>query len=156
MSNTWRWIIGIVVGLALIGFLFAGSSDRRAYQQARGAIETRVETRQERIDTAVEMATTAVDIALKLSGDLPAQEAQAEVVKQNIQALGDQLKAASEARGEEAIQLLDQSIDKFNQTLDAVESASRQAESPAVKSILDRIYGLLLGVKEQIVQFVLR
>lgn len=156
MSNTWRWIIGMVVGLALLGLLFAGTSDRRAYRQARGAIETRFEVQQERIDTVVEMATTAVDIALTLSGDLPEQQAQADIVKQNIQATGDLLKAASEARGEEALQLLDQSIDQFNQTLEAVDSASREAESPAVKSILDRIYGLLLGVKEQIVQFVLR
>ena len=38
MNNTWRWIIGIVVGLALFGFLLAGPSDRQAYWTARGGV----------------------------------------------------------------------------------------------------------------------
>lgn len=38
MNNTWRWIIGIVVGLALFGFLLAGPSDRQAYWIARGDV----------------------------------------------------------------------------------------------------------------------
>jgi hypothetical protein len=35
MSNTWRWIIGILVGLALLGLLFGVRSNRAAYYEAR-------------------------------------------------------------------------------------------------------------------------
>ncbi len=38
MSSTWRWIIGIVVGLALFGLLLAGPSERQAYWIARGGV----------------------------------------------------------------------------------------------------------------------
>jgi hypothetical protein len=38
MNNTWRWIIGIVVGLALFGLLLAGPSDRQSYWIARGGV----------------------------------------------------------------------------------------------------------------------
>lgn len=37
MNNTWRWIIGIVVGLVLFGLLLAGPSDHQAYWIARGS-----------------------------------------------------------------------------------------------------------------------
>jgi len=155
MSNTWRWIIGIVAGLALIGFLWVGRSERQAYRIARGAINARVEVSQERIDTAVEMATKSVDLALKLSGDLPSQQAKADLVKQDIEEIGNRLKSASEARGDLAIERLNQSIEQFNKTLQTVEDASKEAESPAVKSILDRIYGMLEATKEQLVQTIL-
>lgn len=35
MSNTWRWIIGILVGLALLGLLVGARSNRQAYYEAR-------------------------------------------------------------------------------------------------------------------------
>jgi uncharacterized protein YicC (UPF0701 family) len=154
MNNIWRWIFGIVAGLALIGLLFYGRSERQAYRIARGAIEQRVELSQDRIDAVTEMALASVDLALKLSGELPPQEAKAEVVKQNIEEISNRLKEASEARGEAAIAKLDQSIEAYDQALQAVEDASKEAESPAVQSILDRIYGVLLATREQISQFV--
>jgi uncharacterized protein YicC (UPF0701 family) len=155
MNNTWRWIIGIVLGLVLIGLLVAGRSSRQAYRIARGAINARVQISQERIDTAVEMATKSVDLALKLSGDLPSQQAKADLVKQDIEEIGNRLKAASEARGDAAIEKLNQSIEQFNKTLQTVEDASKEAENPAVKSVLDRIYGMLEATKEQLVQTIL-
>ena len=155
MNNTWRWIIGIIVGLALIGLLLAGRSERQAYRIARGAVEQRVELSQERIDTAVEMATNSVDLALKLSGDLPSQQAKADLVKQDIEEIGNRLKSASEARGDLAIERLNQAIEQFNTTMQTVEDASKEAESPAVKSILDRIYGMLEATQEQLVQTIL-
>ena len=155
MSNTWRWIIGIVVGLALIGFLWAGRSERQAYRIARGAVEERVELSQERIDTAVEMATKSVDLALTLSAGLPAQEAKADLVKQGIEEIGNRLKSAAEARGDLAIERLDLVIEQFNKTMQTVEDASKEAESEAAKSILDRIYGMLEATKEQLVQTIL-
>jgi uncharacterized protein YicC (UPF0701 family) len=154
MNNIWRWIFGIVAGLALIGLLLYGRSERQAYRIARGAIEQRVELSQDRIDAVTEMALASVDLALKLSGELPPQEAKAEVVKQNIEEISNRLKEASEARGEAAIAKLDQSIEAYDQALQAVEDASKEAESPAVQSILDRIYGVLLATREQISQFV--
>jgi hypothetical protein len=155
MNNTWRWIIGIVVGLALIGLLLAGRSSRQAYRIARGAVEQRVEISQERVDTAVEMATKSVDLALKLAGDLPSQQAKADLVKQDIEEIGNRLKSASEARGDLAIERLNLAIEQFNKTLQTVESSSQEAESEAVKSVLDRIYGMLEATKDQLVQTIL-
>ena len=156
MSNTWRWIVGILAGLAVIGFILFGRSERQAYRIARGAIEQRVEISQSRIDKAVEMATKSVDLALTLAGDLPSQQAKADLIKQDIEEIGKRLKSAAEARGDLAIQRLDQSIEQFNTTLQTVEDASKEAEDPAVKSTLDRIYGILESTKEQLVQTILK
>lgn len=156
MKNIWAWIFGILAGLVVIGLLVGLRADRRAYNKVVRGVESRVDTRQERIDAATEMALIGVDLALVLAGDLPEDQAKADLVKQEITATSEALKAASQETGDSAIARLDQSIDRFNAALQAVEDASREAQSPAVKSILDRIYGLLVGVKEQIVQFILR
>jgi hypothetical protein len=155
MSNTWRWIIGVLVGLVVVAFLLVGRSERQAYRIARGAVEQRVELTQDYIDARAEMAIAAVDLALQLAGDLPSQQAQADLVKQDIEEISNRLKEAAGLRGEAAMEQLDQSIEQFNQALITVENASQEAESPAVKSILDRIYGVLEATKEQLVQTVL-
>ncbi len=155
MKKAWPWIIGVFVGLVILGFLWAGRSERQAYRVARGAIDQRVEESQVRINTAVQTATDAVDLALKLAGGLPSDQAKADLVKQDIQEIGSRLRSATEAVGDAAIEQLDQSIEQFNTTLETVEDASNEAESPAVKTILDRIYGVLLAAQEQIVQLVL-
>jgi prefoldin subunit 5 len=102
------------------------------------------------------MATKSVDLALKLAGDLPSQQAEADLIKQDIEEIGRRLKEAAQARGDAAMARLDASIEQFNKTLETVEDASRQAEDPEVKSTLDRIYGILESVKEQLVQVVLK
>jgi hypothetical protein len=155
MNNTWRWIIGIVVGLAVIGLLLTGRSERQAYRIARGAIEQRDQARQDRIDFAVETATQSVDLALTLAGDLPSQQAAADLIKQDIEEIGNRLKEASDARGDAAKEKLDQSIEQFNATLEAVEDASNKATDPKEKAVLDRIYGVLFATKQQITQAVL-
>ena len=155
MKNGWRWVIGIVVGLVIVGFLWAGRSSRQAYRIARGGIEQRVELAQDRIDAVEEMAIAAVDLALELSAELPSQQAKADLVKQDIQEISDRLNEAAELRGDEAIDRLDQSIEAFNNALNTVEDASSEAESPVVKSTLDRIYGTLLAVQEQLTQFLI-
>ncbi len=155
MKKVWPWIFGILAAVALIALVGYGRSSRQAYRIARGAVEERVEIRQDRIDTAVEMATSAIDVALKLAGELPAQQVKADLVKQGIEEIGDLMKEAAELRGEAAIEKLDQSIERFNATLQTVEDASKEADSPAVKSILDRIYGMLEVVKEQVVKIIL-
>jgi methyl-accepting chemotaxis protein len=155
MSNAWKWVFGIVVALLLVGLLAVGGSDRRAYRTARGAIEERVELTQDRIDTATEMAIAAVDLAVRLSGDLPSQQAQADLVKADIEEISNRLSEAAELRGDAAIDRLNESIEQFNTALESVEDASQEAESPAVKSILDRIYGILEATKEQLVQTIL-
>ena len=155
MKNIWRWIIGIVVGLALIGFIWAGSSSRQAYRVARGAVEKRTELTQERIDAATEMALAAVDLALEQSANLPPQQAKADLIKQDIEEISNRLKEAADLRGQAAVDKLDQSIEQFNQTLTTVEDASQQADSPETKAKLDRIYGILLTVQEQLTNFLL-
>jgi hypothetical protein len=156
MKKALTWIFVIALGLALVGWLFVGRSDRQAYRIARGAISARTQLSQDRIDAAVEMATTAVDAALVAAGDLPSQQAKADLVKQDIEEIGNRLKDASEARGDAAVQKLNTSIDAFNTALQTVDDASNQADSPVVKAKLDRIYGMLEAVKNQLVQGILK
>jgi hypothetical protein len=156
MSRTWRWIFGILIALILIAWLGFGRSDRQAYRTAKGAVEQRVQISQDRIDMAVEMATESVDTALMMAGNLPSQQAEADLIKQDIEEIGRRLDEAAQARGDEAIAQLDQSIEQFNKTLETVDDASRKADNPEVKATLDRIYGVLEGLKEQIVQAVLK
>jgi len=156
MKKYLPWIFGIGIALILVGWLFVGRSDRQAYRTARGAIEQRVELSQDRIDTAVEMATASVDLALMQAGNLPSQQAEADLVKQDIEEIGNRLKAVSQAQGDAAIEELDQSIEQFNKTLETVNDASQKAGNPAAKTILDRIYGNLESAKEQLTQFVLK
>jgi hypothetical protein len=155
MKKAWPWIIGVFVGLIILAFLWAGRSDRQAYRAAKGAIDQRVYDSQTRINNAVVAATNAIDVAVKLSGNLPSQQVKGELVKQGIAEIGSLLRSASEAAGDAAIDRLDEAIEKFNTTLETVEDASNDAESPAAKTILDRIYGALLAAQEIVVQAVL-
>jgi hypothetical protein len=85
--------------LILVAFLLAGRSERQAYLIAHGAVEQRVELTQDYIDARADMAVAAVDLARKLAGDLPLQQAKADLVKQNIEAISNRLKEAAEMRG---------------------------------------------------------
>ena len=155
MKNIWRWIIGIIVGLVIVGLILTVRSNRQAYNIARGAIESRTALTQDRIDAATQLAMTSVDVALKLSGDLPSQQAQADLIKQDIQEISNRLSEAANLRGDLAVEKLDQAVAQFNTTLDAVDQAAQEAESPAVKAIFDRIYGVLLATQEQLTNFLL-
>jgi hypothetical protein len=155
MNNFWRWFFGIVVGVLLVAWLLVGRSDRQAYRIARGAIQQRTENIQARVDARVASATASVDLALELAGNLPSQEAKADLIKADIEEIGNRLNDAAEARGEAAVAALDQSIEQFNTTLETVEDASNQAQDPQVKTTLDRLYGALLAAKEQVTQAVL-
>ncbi len=155
MKKELGWLIGIIVGLIIIGFLVVGRSDRQAYRTARGVVNARVETAQDRIDAQVEMATAAVDLALEKAGSLPSQEAAADLIKQDIEEIGNRLNDAAEATGDAAMEKLNASIDQFNQTLENIDDASKEATNPEVKSTLDRIYGILNAAQEQLVQTVL-
>ncbi|RPI25768.1 MAG: hypothetical protein EHM70_19725 [Chloroflexota bacterium] len=155
MSKTWRWIFGILIALILVAWLGFGRSNRQAYRIARGAVEQRVQISQERIDIAVDMAIESVDLALMMAGNLPSQQAEADLIKQDLEEIGRRLKEVAQARGDLTMVRLDASIEQFNKTLETVDDASRKTEDPEVKSTLDRIYGVLVGAKEQIVQWVL-
>jgi hypothetical protein len=155
MKNIWHWVIGIVVGLTIIGFVFVGGSNRQAYRIAKGAVEQRVGISQNMIDMAVTMATQSVDKALSLAGSLPSQEAKADLIKQDIQEIGNRLKAVSQGRGDSAIQRMDRVIEQFNTTIQVVEDASKAATDPATKAILDKIDGILLTTKDQINEIIL-
>jgi hypothetical protein len=156
MKTVWVWVFGIVIALMVIGLLFFGGADRRAYRRAKGVVEQRVALQQDRIDTAVAMAIKGVDLALVRAGDLPSQQAAADLVKQDITEIGERLKDGAELRGDAAVAQLDQSIERFNTALQAVDDASKQAEDPLVKAKLDRIHGMLEATKEQLVETVLK
>ncbi len=155
MKKVWPWIIGVVVGVVIVVWFFVGRSERQAYWTARRAVHARVDTSQERIDATVEAATAAVDRALEMAGGLPSQEAYADLVKQDIEEIGNRLKDASEAAGDAAIEKLDASIDQFNQTLETVEDASKEATDPAAKATLYRISRVLEAAQEKVVEFLL-
>jgi hypothetical protein len=155
MKNIWRWIIGIVAGLAIIGLIFAVRSNKQAYNVARGAIENRTALTQDKIDAVTQMATASVDLAVKLAGDLPSQQAQGDVVKQDIQEINKRLSEAVDLKGQLAVDKLDATIAQFDQTLQAVDQAAQEADTPAVKAIFDRIYGVLSATEEQIKSFLL-
>ena len=155
MKSVWAWVVVIVAGLLILGLLFFGGADRRAYRRARGVIEQRTELQQNRIDAAVTMATKAVDLALVRAGNLPSQQAGADLLKQDIEEIGRRLKEAAALQGEAAAAQLDLSIAKFDATMQAVDEASKQASDPQVKAQLDRIYGMLEATKEQITQAIL-
>ncbi len=154
MKKVWPWIFGILFGLLILALLFNAGSNRQAYRIARGAVEQRVELSQDRIDAVAAMAIAAVDKALELSADLPSQQAQADLVKQDIEEISNRLQEAAAARGQAAIDRLDQSIEQFNQTLQTVDNAANQADSPAVKATLDRIYGILEAVQTQVAELI--
>ena len=156
MSNFWKWVFGIAAGVLLLGLIFAGSASRQAYRAARGVVEQRVEVSQERIEAGADMATASVDLALELAGDLPVQQAKADLVKQDIEAISKRLQEAAELRGDAALARLDASIALFNTALETVEAASAEATDPVVKARLERIYGVLLATQEQITQLVVK
>ena len=155
MKNIWRWIIGIVVGLAIIGLVLGVRSNKQAYNVARGTIEKKTELTQTRIDTVTQMAMNSVDLALKLVGNLPSQQAKADLIKQDIQEINTRLSETAALKGDLAVQKLDAAIALFNQTLTAVDQAAQEADTPAVKAIFDRIYGVLVGTQEQLTNFLL-
>ena len=155
MRKVWPWIVGTLVVAIILVWLLVGRSERQAYWTAQRAVHARVDVSQERIDAAVEVATAAVNFALELAGDLPSQEAYADLVKQDIEEIGNRLSEAAEAQGEAAIEKLDASIDQFNQTLETVEDASQEATEPAAKAALYRISRVLEAAKDRIVEFVL-
>lgn len=155
MSNVWRWVFGIAIGLMVVGWVLAGRSERQAYQVARDAVEQEVAQAESRILAVEQLAITAVNLALVRSDDLPADAVYASVVTQRIQAISDALQSAAEYRGQAAIDQLDQSIEDFDQALEAIDDASRQTDSPAVQSTLDRIYGTLEAAREQIIETIL-
>ena len=155
MKNIWRWIIGIVVGLVIIGLIFTVRSNKQAYNYARSFIEKRTTLTQNRIDAVTQLATTSVDLAVKLAGDLPSQQAKGDLVKQDIQEINTRLSEAADLKGQLAVDKLDATIALFDQTLQAVDQAAQEADTPAVKAIFDRIYGVLSATEEQLKQFLI-
>ena len=152
MRKVWPWILGIIVGVIIVALLLGLRASQQAYRVARGEVNARVAAAQDRIDMGVEMATTAVDLALAMAGDLPSQQAYADLIKQDIEEIGKRLSEAAELKGEQAIAKLDESIAQFDQTLQDLEQASNEADTPAVKATLDRIYGVLEATREQLAQ----
>jgi hypothetical protein len=53
MNKVWPWIAGIVIGLMIIGLLFAASSDRQAYWVARGTVPIAIQVSRTENITAV-------------------------------------------------------------------------------------------------------
>ncbi len=155
MRKVITWIVGIVVALMLVGFVFAGSSSRQAYRAARGAINQRTQLTQDKIDMAVQMASKAVDLAMVQAVKVPLAQASADLIKQKITAVGNVLKEAAQLRGDAAVARLNASMALFDQAMQVVADAAKQSVDPATQFALERIYGILETAKEQLSQTVL-
>lgn len=155
MRSIWAWIAAIVVGAFILALIFGGGSSRQAYRVARGTIDQQVEQRQDRIQAVADAASAAVDLALEQSAQLPVQEEKAEAIQRGIEQISQALQEAAGLRGDAAVARLDASIELFNNTVDTVEQASRQASSPLVEARLNRILGSLEAVREIVTQAVL-
>lgn len=155
MRSIWAWIAAIIVGAFIIALIFGGGSSREAYRAARGTIDQQVEQSRDRIQAVADAASAAVALALEQSAQLPVQEAKAEAITRGIEEISDALQEAAELRGDLALARLDASIELFNNTVDTVEEASREANSPVVKARLDYILGNLEAVREIVSQAVL-
>jgi hypothetical protein len=155
MRSIWAWIATIIVGAFILALLFGGGSSRQAYRVARGTIDQQVEQRQDRIQAVADAASAAVDLALEQSAQLPVQEAKTEAITRGIEEISQALQEAAGLRGDLAVARLDASIELFNNTVDTVEEASREATSPVIKARLDTIYGNLQAVREIVTQAVL-
>lgn len=155
MRSIWAWIAAIIVGVFIIALIFGGGSSRQAYRQARGTIDRQVEQSQDRIQAVADAASAAVDLALEQSAELPVQEEKAEAIQRGIEEISQALQEAAEVRGDVAVARLDASIELFNKTVDTVEQASRQADSPLVEARLNYILGSLEAVREIVTQAVL-
>jgi hypothetical protein len=155
MKNVWPWIFGIVTGLLILTLLLAGGGSRQAYRIARGAVNQRVEISQDRISAAADRAVASVDVALKLAGNLPSQQAKADLIKQDIEEISNRLKDAAQSRGDVAMTKLDATISLFNKTMSVVNQASKEATDPAAKATLNLISSRLELTKDLIVQAIL-
>jgi hypothetical protein len=155
MRSIWAWIAAILIGVFILALIFGGGSSREAYRVARGTVDQQVEMSQDRVQAVANAASAAVDLALEQSAQLPAQEAKAEAITRGIEEISQALQEAAELRGDLAMTRLDASIELFNNTVDTVEEASREASSPAVKARLDYILGSLEAVREIVTQAVL-
>jgi uncharacterized phage infection (PIP) family protein YhgE len=155
MRSIWAWIAAILIGVFILALIFGGGSSRQAYRAARGTIDQQVEQSQDRVQAVADAAAAAVDLALEQSAQLPAQEAKAEAITRGIEEINQVLQEAAELRGDLAMTRLDASIELFNNTVDTVEEASREASSPAVKARLDYILGSLEAVRKIVSQAVL-
>jgi uncharacterized phage infection (PIP) family protein YhgE len=155
MRSIWAWIAAILIGVFILALIFGGGSSREAYRVARGTVDQQVEMSQDRVQAVANAASAAVDLALEQSAQLPAQEAKAEAITRGIEEISQALQEAAKLRGDLTVARLDASIELFNNTLDTVEEASREASSPAVKARLDYILGSLEAVREIVTQAVL-
>ena len=155
MKKVWPWIFGIVAGVFIISLMFGGVASRQAYRIARGAVNQRVQISQDRISAVADRAAASVDVALKLAGNLPAQQAKADLIKQGIEEISSRLKDAAQARGDLAMAKLDATITLFNKTMSVVDQASKEATDPAVKLTLAQISSRLELTKDLIVQAIL-
>lgn len=155
MRSIWAWIAAIIVGVFILALIFGGGSSRQAYRVARGTIDQQVAQSQDRVQAVADAASAAVDLALEQSAQLPVQEAKAEAITRGIEEISQALQEAAELRGDLALARLDASIELFNNTVDTVEEASREANSPVVKARLDYILGNLEAVREIVTQAVI-
>jgi hypothetical protein len=144
-EQSWRWIIGIIVSAILIRLLLVGAQISGLGSQEPSINRSRCHGgRCQGLPVAIDTRSTA-----------DCRPNSKQIIKQDIEEIGNRLKAAAEARGEAAIAQLDQSIEQYNTTLQTVEDASREASDPEVKATLDQIYNVLLASKDQLTQFVL-
>ena len=158
MNNIWRWIHRDRRGSGLL--IWAGclldASDRQAYRIARGAIEQRTDTSKPGSTQPSTSATASVDLALKLAGNLPSQQAEGRPGQAGHR--GDRQPLEGRFRSTRRCGRCKLWTSPSNSSTPRCRRWTmppKKRTIPQVKATLDRIYGVLLAAKEQLTQAVL-
>ena len=144
--SPWLWVVGVIAVIAIIALIVADASSHDRYLVAHQVSEPQL-TQQEA--DAVAGAVAAVEQAADdARGRLTEGAAE---VRSDLDDLGEQLRDAAQARGNEASAHLDAAIAWLDETIADIDDAAESAGRPEVEEALDDLKGRLSDVQERLV-----
>jgi hypothetical protein len=127
MNTSVRRLV-LLVSLLLISAIFlAACGTPSAEQMAATAVVATVEQKQANVDTVFTGLIDAVNVALEKAGDLPSQEAKAELLIADLEEINSRVNAAIEQEGDDQIQ----AFQDISQNVDALISGVNEAADSA-------------------------